>query len=139
MDLIGLVHARLSDDLALAALLADYRGQPAVFSDRVPPDARPPWILIEGSVADAPADTRGLRLRALELSLRCLDKAEAGGGSLDAVAARARALLHGEELAAAGGAVLAQSCAGPLAQAPAAGFLQRRLTLRLLLNEVEED
>lgn len=138
MDVTALIHARLSTDLPLAALLSDYRGQPAVFADSVPADAEPPWILIEGVASDVPQDARGLRLRELRLALRCLDATGAGSGRLEAVAARARALLHEDDLEAAGAALLAQSCHGPIRAPSERGFLERRLELRLLLNETEE-
>lgn len=138
MDLAALIYQRLANDLPLAALLADYRDHPAIFHERVPLDAQPPWIVLDGVTADEPADARGLRLRSLRFALRCLAAAGEGGAALDAVAARARALLHGEELAATTGAVLAQSCAGPVAAATERGFLQRRLELRLLLNDSDE-
>ena len=138
MDVIALLHRHLAADLPLAALLASYRGRPAVFTERVPPDAEPPWILIEGILRDVAEDGRGVRLRRVEVGLRCLDRAAAGGGRLWAVAARARVLLHGEALAAASGAFLAPACSGPVAEAAEPGFLQRRLDLSLLLNDVEE-
>jgi|SRR5690625_4206246 len=139
MDVIALIHARLGADLPLATLLADYRGTPAVFAERVPPDAAPPWVLIEGVYLDTPEDGRGVRLRRLQVRLRCLDRAAGGGARLQAVAARTRALLQGEALEAASGALLAQTCSGPLAEAAEAGFLQRRLELSLLFNEREEE
>lgn len=138
MDVVALLYDRLSADLPLAALLSNYRGHPAVFCDSVPPDAEPPWILIEGVTADAPQDARGLRVRELRLALRCLDATGAGSGRLAAVAARARALLHEGELVPAGAALLAQSCHGPIRAPAERGFLERRLELRLLLNETEE-
>lgn|SRR5690554_6068461 len=138
MDVVALLYDRLSADLPLAALLSDYRGQPAVFSEAVPPDAEPPWILIEGVAADVPQDARGLRLRELRLALRCFDATGAGSGRLEAVAARARTLLHDGELMAPAAALLAQTCHGPTRVRSERGFLERRLELRLLLNETEE-
>ena len=138
MDVIAFLHGRLAEDLPLAALLASYRGGPAVFSEKVPPDASPPWVLIEGVVRDSSEDCRGLRLRRQEVRLRCLDRGSEGGGRLQAIAARVRALLHGEGMAAASGALLAQSCSGPLLDPGEAGFQQRRLELSLLFNDLEE-
>lgn len=139
MDVIAFIHGRLAEDLPLAALLASYRGEPSVFGDRVPPDAEPPWILLEGPLSEEAEDARGLRLRRLELRLRCLDRTGAGGGRLQAVAARVRALLHEWELVAGGGLLLAQVCSGPLAEAAEEGFLQHRFDVSLLCNELGEE
>src|SRR5690606_26795827 len=139
MDVIAFLHGRLAEDLPLAALLASYRGEPSVFGDRVPPEAEPPWILLEGPLSEEAEDARGLRLRRLELRLRCLDRAGAGGGRLQAVAARVRALLHEWELVAGGGLLLGQFCCWRLAEAAAEGFLQHRCDVRLLCNELGEE
>src|SRR5690606_28910034 len=117
MDVIAFLHGRLAEDLPLAALLASYRGEPSVFGDRVPPDAEPPWILLEGPLSEEAEDARGLRLRRLELRLRSLDRAGAGGVRLQSVAARVRALLHEWGLVTGGGLLLAQCGSGPLAEA----------------------
>lgn len=139
MDLIAALHARLAGDAPLAALLAVYRGQPAVFAEAVAPaDARPPWLLLPGAVADEPEATQGLRLRRLRLQIRCLGSAAAGSLALDAVAMRVRSLLQAE-LEPAGARVLAQSCAGPVAVEGDRHSLERRLELRLLLDPTEEE
>lgn len=140
MDPIAVLHARLSADLPLAALLAVYRGQPAVFVEGpVPAAARPPWVQLVGVVADAPEDSRGLHLRRLRLELRCVEAAEAGTGRLQAVAARLRALLQAPDLELPGARVLAQDCAGPALLEGERHLLQRRLELRLLIETTAEE
>src|SRR5690625_71907 len=139
MDVTAAIHQQLAADLPLAALLSRYREGPAIFNGVVPPDAEPPWILIEGIRRDEAADTRGLRLRRLQVRLRCIAAAGAGGGRLQALAARAQALLHGTAPAKGSGAFLAQSCSGPLVEPGGPGYLQQRLELSLLFNDFEEE
>ena len=138
MDVIGFIHGHLAEDLPLAALLASYRGGPAVFSEKVPPDASPPWVLIEGVVRDSSEDCRGLRLRRQEVRLRCLDRGSEGGGRLQAIAARVRAAARRRHGRGQRRALLAQSRSGPLLDPGEAGFQQRRLELSLLFNDLEE-
>lgn len=140
MDPIAALHARLSADLPLAALLTVHRGQPAVFVEGpVPAEAQTPWVQLVGITADAPEDARDLRLRRLRLELRCVDAAAAGSGRLQAVAARVRALLQAPELELPGARVLAQDCAGPTLLEGDRHFLQRRLELRLLIETTAEE
>jgi len=97
--LTAAIHDRLAGDATLAALLAEYKGEPAIFtSDPAPGDSGLPYIVTAGEVVQAPFDTKNSRGRSLIRDVRCYAAASGSAAEIEAIAERVRALLHRQPL-----------------------------------------
>jgi hypothetical protein len=130
------IYDVLAGDATLAGLLATYNGLPAVFtSDPAPGDAEPPYIVTAGDVAQTPFDTKTTRGREMVRDVRCYDNAGGGPVVIEAIAERARYLLHRRALAIAGHTWILSECGGPtVADEPK--YYGRILTIRAIAQEV---
>lgn len=116
MNLTAAIYDLLSGDAALAALLADYNGSPAVFTtDPAPGDAVKPYVVTAGHVVDLPFDTKTTIGREIQRDVRCYADANGSAVEVEAVAERVRELLHRQELAVGGYRWLLSSVTGPVA------------------------
>jgi hypothetical protein len=110
------LYDRLSGDAILTAMLSVYRGAPAIFTiDPAPGDAVPPYIVTAGEVAARPFDTKTVLGRWLMRDVRCYAAADGSAYTVEAIAERARELLHRQPLDVEGFGVFLASCSGPRA------------------------
>lgn len=106
----------LAGDGTLAALLATYRGAPAIFTiDPAPGDAVLPYIVAAGEVTQPPFDTKTTRGREIWRDVRCYAAVDGSATTVEAIAERVRELLHRQPLAAAGFTWIWSECSGPIA------------------------
>lgn len=126
---------RLKGDGTLAGLLNTYGGQPAVFTtDPAPGDAELPYIVTAGEVSVAPFDTKLTRGRTITRDIRCYDAADGSAVTVEAIAERARALFHRQELAIAGFNWIWAECSGPIV-ADERDAYGRIVTVRMTVEE----
>lgn len=129
------IYDVLANDGTLAALLSTYGGQPAVFTtDPAPGDATPPYIVTAGEVSQAPFDTKTTRGRTITRDIRCYDDADGSAIRVEAIAERARALLHRQALAIVGYVWVWAECIGPIA-ADERDAYGRIVTVRMTVEE----
>jgi hypothetical protein len=115
-ELTAAIHARLSGDATLAAMLASYKGAPAVFTtDPAPGDALLPYIVTAGQVSDAAFDTKTVSGRQLWRDVRCYASADGSAAEVEAIAERVRVLLHRQVLTIPDFVVFVAECSGPIA------------------------
>lgn len=132
------IHARLTGDATLAALLSTYHDEPAVFTVEPAPGAADlPYIVTAGEVAQTPWDTKNSRGRELWRDVRCYAARNGSAVTVEAMAERVRALLHRNPLTVVGFGVLLADCTGPIA-ADEADAYGRVVTLRMVMIEEED-
>lgn len=130
------VYDCLVGDATLVSMLATYRGAPAVFTiDPVPGDAKLPYIVTAGEVAQSPWDTKTSRGRRAFRDIRCYAEASGTTVQVEAIAERVRELFHRFQLPVSGFGVLVASAAGPVV-ADEEKVYGRIVTVEFLLVEV---
>ena len=116
MNLSAGIYGRLAGDGELAALLATYDGEPAIFtSDPAPGDAVLPYIVTAGAVSDVPFDTKDHIGRQVMRDVRCYAAANGSTAVVEQIAERVRVLLHRQPLEVDGEGWLMSNCTGPIA------------------------
>jgi hypothetical protein len=109
------LYDKLAGDATMVGLLSSYEGNPAIFTmDPAPGDAELPYIVSAGEVSQAPFDTKTTRGRDLIRDVRCYAAADGSTVLVEAIAERARALLHRQELVIDGFRWLISDCTGPI-------------------------
>ncbi len=135
MNLSAAIYNRLSDDGALAALLADYHGGPAVFTvDPAPADAVLPYLVSAGQVTDRASDTKTTRGREVWRDMRCYTAKTESAALVEEIAELVRALLHRHRLAVSGYETWIAEASGPTV-ADEDDAYGRIVHLRLVLME----
>ena len=130
------IHDVLADDATLAAMLATYGGEPAVFTtDPAPGDATLPYIVSAGDVAQVPADTKTTRGRTVTRDVRCYTEATGSAAAVETIAERVRALLHRQTIAISDFECVVADCSGPMA-ADGQDAYGRIVTLTMTIEEV---
>jgi len=130
------IHDVLADDATLAAMLATYGGEPAVFTtDPAPGDATLPYIVSAGDVAQVPADTKTTRGRTVTRDVRCYTEATGSAAAVETIAERVRALLHRQTIAISDFECVVADCSGPMA-ADGQDAYGRIVTLTMTIKEV---
>lgn len=130
------VHKQLSEDATLAALVASYGGEPAIFTtDPAPGDAALPYIVAATVPVQTPFDTKTTRGRSTWLDVRCYAPASGSAMAINAIAERSRALLHRQPLLIDGHIWLWSECSGPVS-ADETNAYGRILTLRVTAEEI---
>ncbi len=130
------IHDVLADDETLAAMLATYEGDPAVFTtDPAPGDAVLPYIVTAGEVIANPADTKTTRGRELWRDVRCYAEASGSAVTVEAMAERVRALLHRQTLEIDGFVWIWALCTGPIV-ADEEDAYGRIVTVQMRVEEV---
>ena len=138
MNLTEAIHARLTGDVTLTALLATYKGVPAVFTtDPAPEDASLPFLVSAGQVSDVAFDTKTTRGRDVRRDVRCYAAASGSAVTIEAIAERVRTLLHRHQLAVSGMVTWIAEVSGPIV-ADEPDVYGRILTARVLLVETIE-
>ena len=138
MDLTPAVYSRLAGDAELAALLATYKGAPAVFtSDPAPEDAALPYIVTAGQVGDTAFDTKTTRGRDVRRDVRCYAAATGSAVTVEAIAERVRVLFHRHKLAVSGMETWIAEASGPI-EADGDEAYGRIVTVRLAMIESSE-
>lgn len=113
--LTAAIYDRLAGDATLVDLLANYEGNPAVFTtDPAPGDAVLPFIVTAGEVTQSPFDTKTTRGRNMTRDVRCYAAADGSAVVVEAIAERVRALLHRQPLTIDGHAWLLSNVTGPI-------------------------
>lgn len=135
LNLEASIHAALVEDIALAADLATYVGEPAVFTGHVPEASPRPYVFIHGVFSAEPFDTKTTRGR--EAFARVDAVADATGSTIvvNRIIERVRALLHRSPPAVSDFAGRVADVSGPIIGESDASVYVRTLTLRLLLEE----
>jgi hypothetical protein len=136
MPITQAVYDRLTNDATLVALLATYRGGPAVFTtDPAPGDATLPYIVTAGAPVDVSYDTKLTRGRQVWRDVRCYAAADGSAMLIESMAERVRALFHRQAMAISGFVWLWAECSGPIvADEPDA--YGRIVTVRFTIEEV---
>lgn len=97
--LTSAIFNQLADDPVLAALLATYEGNPAVFTmDPAPGDATLPYIVTAGEATSSPNDTKTTLGLNLIRDVRCYAEASGSSVVIELIANRVRLLLHRQEV-----------------------------------------
>ena len=129
-------HSRMATDAALAALLASYDGEPAVFTtDPAPGDATLPYIVSAGEAVNAPFDTKTTLGNTIWRDVRCYDNAGGSAVTVEAIADRVRELFHRQSFPIPGFAWIWAECSGPIV-ADEQDAYGRIVTVKLTIEEV---
>jgi hypothetical protein len=130
------IYDTLAGDPTLTAMLATYGGEPAIFTtDPAPGDATLPYIVSAGEVAQTPWDTKTTRGWMAMRDLRCYTDATGSAVVVEAIAERARVLLHRQTLTIVGFVCVIADCSGPIG-ADGQDAYGRIVTVRLTIEEV---
>lgn len=130
------IYDRLASDSVLTAMLAVYRGRPAIFTAPPPGDAPYPMIVTIGNVTDDPDDTKTSRGREVRRDIGCYTKATGSMADLEAVAERVRQLFHRATLAVDGYRVWLCEASGPVLGETDQTVYGLVVTVRLRMQEV---
>jgi hypothetical protein len=115
MNLTAALYDHLSGDATLVALLAAYKGSPAIFTtDPAPGDAAKPYVVSAGEITHLPFDTKTGQGREVMRDVRCYAEADGSAVVVEAIAERVRALLHRQALSVSGFRWLLSSVTGPV-------------------------
>ena len=129
------LYDQLANDATLISMLGEYQGLPCIFTtDPAPGDAPLPYIVSAGEVTQAPWDTKTTRGRVLIRDVRCYASASGSPVVIEAIAERARALLHRQSLSINGFAWLISDVGGPIV-ADERDFYGRILSLSVTAQE----
>jgi hypothetical protein len=113
--LTAAIYDQLAGDAILTALLATYKGLPAIFTtDPAPGDTGLPFIVTAGEVTQAPSDTKTTRGRDLIRDVRCYAKSDGSAVVIETIAERVYALLHRQNLPINGYQWVLSNCTGPI-------------------------
>lgn len=135
MDLTQAIYDRLAGDGTLVGLVADYHGEPAIFTvDPAPGDATLPYIVSAGEYAQTPFEAKNSRGREVFRDVRCYAAATGSAATVEAIAERVRELLHRHALAIAEHETVVGDCSGPVAADEAEAY-GRIVSLRLIVEE----
>lgn len=132
------IYDVLVNDAALAGMLAEYKGLPAIFTfDPAPEDASFPYIVTAGSPVQTPYDTKLSHGRQIWRDVRCYDAANGSVANVEAIAERVRALLHGQKISATNFATIWAECDGPTVADDGSSY-GRIVTLKITVVEIEQ-
>ena len=136
MNLTESFHDLMAGDPTLVAMLATYKGAPAVFTtDPVPGDALLPYIVTAGEVVDTPFDTKTSRGRTAWRDVRCYDNANGSAAQVELMAERVRALFHRQAISITDFEWIWGECSGPIV-ADEQDAYGRIVTVKLTIEEV---
>jgi hypothetical protein len=136
MNLTDPFYERMAGDPTLVAMLATYKGAPAVFTtDPVPGDALLPYIVSAGEVVGTPFDTKTTRGRAVWRDVRCYDNANGTAVQVELMAERVRALFHRQAISITDFAWIWGECSGPIVADELEAY-GRVVTVKLTIEEV---
>ena len=130
------IYDLMTGDATLVGLLATYRDGAAFFTTDPPPgDATKPYGVSAGEVATSPWDTKTTEGREVYRDVRFYTDAGGSAVTVEALAERARALLHRQTLIVDGFSVIVAECSGPV-QADEPDAYGRIVTIRFIMEEV---
>jgi len=96
-------------------MLTTYNGQPAIFTtDPVPGDAKLPYIVTAGHVADTPWDTATGVGREILRDIRCYVDATGSMAQIENIAERVRQLFNWQRIQVEGYETVIATCTGPI-------------------------
>lgn len=132
------IFDRLNGDATLTGGLAAYpaaAGTKAIFSRRpVPPDAVPPWVVIQ-EVSGIPFDTKTSRGRDLLYDVSVFADATGSIVTVEDLVERCRTLLHRHLLSVAGWTTIIADVTGPVEAPTDETLYGRTISLRLVLTQ----
>ncbi len=133
--LTAAIYDKLAGDATLTAMLAIYKGLPAIFTtDPAPGDTGLPYIVSAGEVTQAPADTKTTQGRSLIRDVRCYAKADGSAVVIESIAERVYELLHRKSLPINGYQWVISNCGGPIV-ADEKDFYGRIISVSLLAQK----
>lgn len=128
-------HAALAGDPDLIALLASYKGNPAVFTiDPVPGDADTPYVVTVGEAVHLPWDTKTSRGREFIRDIRAYADEDGNNVPVEAIAERVRAIFHRRALVIGGYNWIISDVTGPIV-ADGPGFYGRVVSVTVKAQE----
>lgn len=130
------IYDRLASDSVLTAMLAVYRGRPAIFTAPPPGDAKFPMIVTVGNVTDTPDDTKTTRGREVRRDIACYTRATGSMAEVEAIAERVRQLFHRVTLPVDGHRVWLCEASGPVLGETDGTVYGLVVTVRLRMQEV---
>lgn len=138
MNLTAAVFERLAEDAELTAMLATYRGEPAIFTiDPAPGDATLPYVVSAGETAQRDGGAKNRRGREVFRDIRCYAPASGSAVDVEALAERVRALFDRYALAVEGFETWVAAASGPIV-ADEVDAYGRVVSVRFLLVEEEQ-
>ena len=136
MNLTDPFYECMAGDPTLAAMLATYKGAPAVFTtDPVPGDALLPYIVTAGEVVGTPFDTKTSRGRTVWRDVRCYDNANGSAVQVELMAERVRALFHRQAISITDFEWIWGECSGPIVADELKAY-GRVVTVKITIEEV---
>jgi len=135
MDLTQAFADRLNDP-TLNAMLAIYRGDPAVFTnDHVPTDATLPFLVTAGEIGAAPFDTKTSTGRDVLRDIGCYAEDDGSPAVVEAIAERVRVLFHRHRLTVSGGHTIIAAADPPIKAPTEDGIVGRIVQVRLVVMD----
>lgn len=132
------IVAHLKGDVgpgSIAALIATYRGEPAVFSTLpVPVDSPRPYIYCE-IVSDVPADTKTTQRREHSRDVQCFTDATGSAALVEQIAERVRTLFNRQKVTVVGYHTMIGAATGPINLPTDAKIYGRLVQVRLTLEQ----
>lgn len=130
------IYDCLAGDAILKAMLATYKGLPAIFTtDPAPGDTGLPYIVTAGEVTQVPFDTKTTQGRNLMRDVRCYAKADGSVVLIETIAEYVYRLLHRKTLSISGYKWIISNCSGPIV-ADEKDYYGRIISLSLKAQEV---
>lgn len=137
MDITKAIYQKLVEDEEMVQMLGQYGDQPAVFSTYpVPEGTGEPYAMISGPVTDVPFDTKTSIGREVTVDIRFYDAQTGSSQWIDAVAQRARDVLHRAPLIVEGYRWVLSAAMGPIA-ADDENAQGRLLSIRAIISRSE--
>lgn len=127
---------KLKADATLTGYLSSYSGNPAIFlAAPVPRDASLPCLIIEGSIADTPADNLTDDGRDILTDVRVYTDAKGLPTQIEQIVERIRTLLHHQNITVTGWSNLLTRVENIQAGATEPDVYARVLSIRTILEE----
>lgn len=131
------IYERLASDPVLTAMLATYRGQPAIFTAPPPGGAPFPMIVTIGNVSDEPDDTKTSRGREIRRDIACYTEAKGSMADVEAIAERVRQLFHRVLIPVDGYRVWLAQASGPVLAETDQSVYGLVVSIRLRMQEID--
>ena len=135
MDLALAVYNRMADDVTLTAMLAVYKGEPAVFTGpQVPEDAELPYIWSYGNIGDSDDGNKLEPGRDIFRDIGCYTVNNGDPYQVELIAHRIHQLFHRHELAIESALTIIAVASGPVVGETDDSVQGRTITIRLRIE-----
>jgi len=132
------IYNLLNADTTLTNDLATYENKAAIFTTRpVPADTGMPYVVLDGSIAQEPDDTKTTRGRESFLDIFAYGESTGSAVVIERISERIRALLHRQSsnITITGFSVLHSNVSGPITAPTDDEYYGRVVTVRLMILE----